>query len=457
MQKRVIALILASIMALALFGGCGQQTSDGNTTGSAVSAGSTAATQPAESGEKKQGVVNYWSFMNEGEPVQMWMQTFIDDYMKDNPDVKINVTWSGREVLTKLRTRMSAGVSEDFPDITDQMNDTVLDLQNKDGIFLPLDEYAEGKAYGSDQKFKDIFIPSLLERGRAKDGKLYAIPREVYIQSMFYNEKMFQKYGITVPKTWDEFMNVCETLKSNGIAPIALDGAFEEYIAWFFTRMCERVVGYDELHKACAGEIEWSSNPAFLDMAKKLQELADKKYFQQNYQGTTWPGAQMLWVQGKAGMFSCGTWLPAELSESTPKDFAMNIFKFPSIPGEKYPNYEEAWGNYWAVLKDAPHKDLAFDFIKYTFQKKYDDGKSDLMVPSPLKDGKPVKELAQQLTIMSESQTTGPIYSNLFEYGDYYNIVFNKNVNDLMNGKLKADAFIAKMDESTKNYYKNKG
>lgn len=457
MHKKVVALILAFSMMVALLAGCGQQAADESSTVPAVSEASSAASQPAETGEKKQGVINYWSFMNEGEPIQMWMQTFIDDYMKDNPDVKVNVTWSGREVLTKLRTRMSAGISDDFPDVTDQMNDTILDLQNKDGIFLPLDEYMESKAYGSDQKFKDIFIPSILERGRAKDGKLYAIPREVYIQAMFYNTKMFEKYGLEAPKTWDEFLKVCETLKANGIAPIAFDGAFEEYVAWYFTRMSERVVGYDELHKACKGEILWSSNPAFLDIAKKLQELVDKQYLQKNYQGTTWPGAQMLWVQGKAGMFSCGTWLPAELSESTPKDFVMNIFKFPSITGEKYPNYEQAWGNYWTVLKDAPHKDLAVDFIKYTLQKKYDDAKSDLMVPSPLKDGKPVKELSTQVTIMTEAETTGPIYGNLFEYGDYYNIVFNKNANDLMNGNIKADAFIAKMDESTKNYYKNKG
>ena len=57
--------------------------------------------------------------MNEGEPVQLWMQTFIDDYIKDNPGSKVNVTWCGREVLTKLQARMVASVDENFLDIVD--------------------------------------------------------------------------------------------------------------------------------------------------------------------------------------------------------------------------------------------------------------------------------------------------------------------------------------------------
>ena len=436
-MKKLIAMLL-SVILFCTATGCSQ------------------ANTPKGNGEDEPKIINYWSFMNEGEPVQLWMQTFIDDYMKDNPGSKVNVTWCGREVLTKLQARMAASVDEDFPDIVDQMNDTILDIQNKDGAFLALDDYLSESTYGYDGTFGDLFIPSLLDAGRGQDGKLYALPRESYVHAMFYNVKMFEQYQIKVPETWEDFMSACETLKKNGIAPIAFDGAFEEYVAWYYTRMCERVVGYDTLHAACAGEVKWSSDPAFLEIAKKIQQIVELGYIQENYQGTTWPGAQMLWVQGKAGMYSCGTWLPAELSESTPEEFKMDIFKFPSISGEKYPNYEEAWGNYWAVLKDAPHKESAVDFIKYTFQKKYEDAKSDLMIPSPLKEGKPVEELATQTQILSEAKTVGPIYANLFIHGNYYNNVYNKNVNDLMNGNVTAEQFIENMDKDTVTYYQNK-
>jgi multiple sugar transport system substrate-binding protein len=35
--------------------------------------------------------------------------------------------------------------------------------------------------------------------------KLWAVPYDVGVQTMFYRKDLFQKYGIEVPKTWDEF------------------------------------------------------------------------------------------------------------------------------------------------------------------------------------------------------------------------------------------------------------
>lgn len=37
------------------------------------------------------------------------------------------------------------------------------------------------------------------------DGKLWAIPYDVGVQTMYYRKDLFKKYGLTVPKTWAQF------------------------------------------------------------------------------------------------------------------------------------------------------------------------------------------------------------------------------------------------------------
>ena len=411
------------------------------------------STDPAGQGGEDAGKeITYWSFMNEGEPVQQWMQTFIDAY-EEETGVTVNVVWCGREVLTRLQSAVASGSVEDLPDIVDQMNTTVLNLQESDGIFYPLDDLMQQtKAWGREDSFYSIFDETALNAGRASDGKLYCIPREMYTSAVFYNAKMFEENGIAVPKTWDEFMDVCAQFKALGIAPIAYDGIFEEYVPWWYIRACERLVGIDALNAACRGEIEWSSDSRFLEAAQDMQALVDNQYFQNNYEGANWPSSQIYWVQGGAAMYYCGTWLPAELAESTPEDFEMDIFAFPAHENETDPGIEEVWGNYWAILKDAD-AELALDFINFSFQKEYDDAKSDLIIPSPLKDGKPAVGLETQGELLANAESTCEIYGNLVQYGDYYSNIFTKNVNDLMLGKLTAEEFIAKMDEDTESYY----
>ena len=46
---------------------------------------------------------------------------------------------------------------------------------------------------------------------------LNSIVEQPQIGGIFYNKDVFDACGITeTPKTWDEFLTVCQTLKDNG-------------------------------------------------------------------------------------------------------------------------------------------------------------------------------------------------------------------------------------------------
>ena len=53
------------------------------------------------------------------------------------------------------------------------------------------------------------------------DGMVYGIPFRLDCKLFFYNTQIFEENGLTAPTTWDELIQVCETLKAAGITPIA--------------------------------------------------------------------------------------------------------------------------------------------------------------------------------------------------------------------------------------------
>lgn len=64
---------------------------------------------------------------------------------------------------------------------------------------------------------------SLLKSLTAGKG-LYAIPVELNIEGFWYNKKIFADNGLQEPKTWDELLQVAETLNGKGIQPFSASG-----------------------------------------------------------------------------------------------------------------------------------------------------------------------------------------------------------------------------------------
>ena len=53
---------------------------------------------------------------------------------------------------------------------------------------------------------------------------VYKRQLEYHVEMTWYNKEIFEQYNLTPPTTMDEWLNVCKTLKDNGITPISVDG-----------------------------------------------------------------------------------------------------------------------------------------------------------------------------------------------------------------------------------------
>ena len=455
MQKKVVALIMVFSMMLVLFAGCGQQAADENQTEPAVSTGSATESQPADSKpaeEKPSGKLIVWSYMNEGELLQTWQQSVTDKYKELYPDVQVDMVFLGRDILTVLQTKLQDTGAADFPDLI-SIGDTQLAPLAKEGHMYALNDELKTKAYDSDKPWGDTFIKSVMDIQKI-DGKNFFIPEGVYTHGFFYDKAMFKKLGIEVPKTWDEFINVCETMKKNNITPLSLDGTVDIYNLWWYTRFAERLAGPEELAKAAVGDIAFKDNPAFLEAAKYVAEFSKKGYFQKGFEGSAFPASQALFTQGVTGMLFCGGWIPTEMATQTPPTMEMSMFSLPELPNSKSVRAEELWGNAFGIMSTSKNKVAAVAWLKLFSSYEMAPSKSELKNPSPLIGAPPVKELDQMESILSNATSISPAYDGLAAKGDWTNKVYGPLSTKLITGAITPEEYINSLDKETKAYYK---
>src|SRR5690606_30408990 len=123
--------------------------------------------------------------------------------------------------------------------------------------------------------------------------------------------------------------------------------------------------------------------------AEMIRELQDKGYFQEGFEGSVWPAAQVQWINGDVAMMFMGAWLPKEMSEQMDEDFKIGLFAFPDVEGGKGNQVVEHWANVYGVLAATEHPDEVATYLKYILSKKVGTGIASLGVPIPL-EGVPV-------------------------------------------------------------------
>ena len=109
------------------------------------------------------------------------------------------------------------------------------------------------------------------------DGKAYAAPYSILYNTVIFNKEVFEEAGIReTPKTFDEFLDVCEKIKQIGVTPIGLKNDSWASFIWFQ----QFVAAYDaQLYMdICDGTKKYTD-----DDVKKVMEIwrdmFDKGYF----------------------------------------------------------------------------------------------------------------------------------------------------------------------------------
>jgi raffinose/stachyose/melibiose transport system substrate-binding protein len=254
------------------------------------------------------------------------------------------ITWRGDD--SEAYDQIIAAFEEKYPNITVNVEyfkggSTYDGIISTRGIGGELDLYAAqpgGQVSGlvnagyaldiTGQPMIDNMIPGAVAAGTI-DGKTYGVAQATSTMCVFYNKAMFAKYGLETPKTWDDFLNICDTLKANGVDPMAA-GFSQSYIAQnFWKMMMGHYTPNDSSYwgKISDGELTLMDEPMYT-VAKAMSSLVQKGYFIDGVSGLDKHGAAALFTQGKVAMDVEGTWRAGTIA-STEGAPEFGIFSIP--------------------------------------------------------------------------------------------------------------------------------
>lgn len=445
---KLMAMIVVISLSVTLFAGCGDKaTTDGSTSTATTSSVASEKTEPTETGLK--GDLVYWSQWNENETQATVFKQAIEAFQAENKDVKITVKWNGRDNGKLIKPALDAGQEID---IFDSENGSVGGYES---YALKLDDYM-AKTYPTTngKTLKDSIMPAFyktMQVAFSDKTSVYAVPYQPFMFAIFYNKTAFSKAGITAaPKTWTEFMDVCEKLKAAGITPLTVDDA---YMPISRSYHFSRYLGQDGVAKLITDKTgaEWD-NPLVLKAAKDFEDLSAKGYFSKQMPTNKFPAGQIEFANGGAAIyFVNGTWLPNELANTIPADFQWGTFAYPAVDGG-IQGRETAWyGTQCLVInKKTEAPDAAVTFVASMVTGKFDSELSKMSKGIAIgTDSTWAPELADAKAVFDEV-TTQLTQSGGWAADADRDAVVNANFIKLLTGKIKAEEFVKNCKNNVK-------
>lgn len=194
------------------------------------------------------------------------------------------------------------------------------------------------------------------------NGKTYALPIHYYHWGLYYKKSLFQQLKLKPPRTWEEFIAVCDALKRESIAPIALGSKEVWPVASWFDYFNLRLNGLAFHRALVGGEVSYLDERLDKVFAH-WRSLIDSAYFLPDHNRWTWREVIPFLYRGSAGMFLMGNFWTSQIPAHLRDDF--EVIPFPLID-QKMPFYEEAPTNVLFIprnVKNLKTAELFLDFM----------------------------------------------------------------------------------------------
>jgi raffinose/stachyose/melibiose transport system substrate-binding protein len=361
MLKKV-ALGMVSVVMAASLAACGTNNEGGASGGGSGSA--PAKDDSGKTGGDKAVTLKVIHWKNEA--ANKWFDKFNKKFQEKYPNIKVDY---------------ATVPSTDFPQLQQtriQANDVDVITNTAALVGAPAD-WSKGAADPtwkqwidagliadlSNQPFVKNYDPNAVKDADTYNGKVYGITTgSVSFTGLFYNKDIFEKNGLKVPTTWDEFVAVCEALKSKGIAPIGFAGKD----IWPFNLAVQGLQA--SIHKDQLAYIKglWDgsakfTDPAAIEILTKAQKMMS--YAVNGFMGIDYGSLPGLFAQGKVAMIADGTWDAPTIAAANP-DLKFGYFP---IPGSNDPAQNKALaGKYdmtFMVAEKSKNKDAALKYLEF--------------------------------------------------------------------------------------------
>ena len=290
------------------------------------------------------------------------LKPILSEFEKENPDIKIDFMHIPQNYFQKLHLLFASNTAPD-----------VVFLNNQ---YLPV--------YANAGKLEDLtdynlvdqnFYPKAVE-AMSRNGKIYAVPRDISNLVIFYNKDIFDKNNLHYPDettTFNDFLTLAKaaTDHEKGIFGIS----FEEDPLFYLPYLMSEGGGL----LSDDGKTEILNTPESQNGLNFYADLRNKYHVAPMQSESASATMAQMFLQGKLAMHLSGRWLVPKYRESA--DFDWDVAHFPKgTKGSIVPL--DASG--WAISADSKHKEEAARLIKFLSSKENLEkfSESGLIVPA---------------------------------------------------------------------------
>lgn len=372
MKKKILAALLITVLCISLVG-C----TDGQTDSDSTTDNTQTSTPESTDRENTEDAGNVIKLAINTEKVE-WIQGELEAFKANHPDTDVEIIEivSGSDMYTKITMMMQS--SQTSPDLITE-DGFMINSDAAAGYLEPLDDMISTESDFSN------FVPAVLAGGKGEDGKQYGIPFSTDVQGIWYNEKLMEQAGISLPfqpNSWDEVLDAAKKLKAGG---------GEDFIPVFlFTTKTHpeetSMRTFQTLYSGTGSELyDYDTGKWIVDKANlmKVFNFVNDVYnvekvgpplsiASQQAVGDLFTSDYMK--NEKLGMFFSGSWEAGNWGEGRKYEWpeGMDVWGYAKIPtyDGSDPGYTTMSGGWtWAIPANSNNKEGAKELLKFVCSK----------------------------------------------------------------------------------------
>lgn len=397
MKKRILCLAMSLLMTVSIFAGCGKAGEQAQVSGGSKSSGTAVQSSVQDNTAEP---VTIKLFVNSPEYADA-MNAYIAEYKNVKPNVTINLETIQSDYPTMLKAKINSG---DMPDVF---------ASTAGG---EIKAYAEYSADLTDQPLAKAMTDEV-RANMSYDGRVYGFPIKANTFGMIYNKEIFEKNGITVPRTLTELSAACEKLKAAGVQPFTTGykewWVFKHAFMHFFDAAQPNDVG-GLVNKFIAGEAKFKDYLAINDNFFKFVDIS-VQYGDAKPLETDLSAEIAAFATGKAAMIvGQGPWVEADIVKINP-DIKIGFTGYPTTEDPKDAFLTAGADQATRIYKDSKVLQDVLDLYNWLFTSDY--GKkwfSEVAkVIPPIKEAPmPDMQITNELKTYLASNKAGDLYIN---------------------------------------------
>ena len=352
-MKSWLAIGTAAIVAAGLAGCSGSSSSDAPAA-EASKTETSAEAEKADTAESKEESKNLEGEIeivtNANEQTYNAVNEILEQFMQENPGVKISYTTQGSDYEQLMKARMA---SNDLPDIFATHGWSVV-------------RYSEYLRPLNDQPWFSEIEPSFLENVQNADGQVFVLPLNMDQGGLLYNKKLLTELGVDIPKTWDELKDICEKGKEKGYTGVFIAGKDSRQPASLLDIAAQTYLevrnDQDYTSQLLDGSFDWNN---WTPLSQLLVDLKESGYLNEDcVTCDTVDIAPRMSENNVLFLITSNMDLIRQASELNP-DAQYGMAPIPTVDESQENVFAGGEREAYGVWKDTKHEELCLEVLKY--------------------------------------------------------------------------------------------